>query len=462
MNEPEAQADWATLRTALDRHEIDLVGLIGEGATATVYEGRDRKHDRAVAIKVLRPSVAAELGPERFLSEISIAAKLQHPNILPLIDSGRTDDGLVYYTMPKSRGETLRTRLARGPLPMLEAVGYAREIAEALAHAHAAGFVHRDVKPENILLNEGHAMLADFGLARRIDGSSAGTPSSRDGIAAGTLAYASPEQLSADETADGRADLFSLGATLYEMLTGVVPFQGPTPVAQLAQRYAGPVKPSVRRPDLPAALDAIVTDALAPEPADRIASAENFVARLAAIQAPGRSRKGPRWTLVAALGLIAVTFATDRYVGSARAGLDAKRVAVADLDNQTGDSTLASLGPMASDWITAGLSEIGGLDVLNTDFVLGAERRGRGPSEAGTSPAQLRAFADSTKAGTVISGTYYRDGDRLEFFVEVTDARTGQLDHAIGPITGSRRKPDLALAVLRDSVAAAVRGTLRR
>lgn len=467
MTEPEPLAEWATLRTVLDRHGIDLVGRIGEGANATVFEGRDRKHDRALAIKVLRPGVADELGPERFLREISVAAQLLHPNILPLIDSGRTDDGLVYYTMPRSRGETLRARLVRGPLPVLEAVGYAREIAEALAHAHAAGFVHRDVKPENILLHEGHAMLADFGLARRIQASpGASSGSTRTGFGVGTLAYASPEQLSGDEAIDGRTDIFSLGATLYEMLTGVVPFQGPTPVAQLAQRFAGPPAPRVRRPELPAALDAIVVEALAPEPADRIASAPDLVHRLTTIQTGSggmlppvrriRSRLG--WIALAALGALAVAFTTDRYLGRTPAlALDPHRVAVADLGNETGDSTLAPIGPMAGDFITAGLSAIPGLDVVNAEYVLGARRRDLGPNQAGTSPAQLREFVDSTKAGTVISGSYYREGDRLVFFAEVIDARTGQLERAIGPIDGPRRRPDSALAILRDSVAAVVR-----
>src|SRR5437867_1641332 len=212
----------ARLQAALaDRYTIERE--LGRGGMATVYLAQDLKHHRKVAIKVLKPELAAALGPERFLQEIEIAAGLTHPHILPLHDSGEAT-GLLYYVMPYVEGETLRNRLDRaGQLPVAEAVQIVREVADALSHAHSHDVVHRDIKPENILLEAGHAVVSDFGIARAIR-AAAGASLTATGLAVGTPAYMSPEQAAGDSVLDGRSDVYALGCVLYEMLAGEPPF----------------------------------------------------------------------------------------------------------------------------------------------------------------------------------------------------------------------------------------------
>ncbi len=194
---------------------------------AVVYLAEDLKHRRQVALKILRPELAAALGPERFLREIEIAAGLHHPHILPLYDSGDAD-GTLYYVMPFVDGESLRARLEREKqLPIADALRVAREVADALSYAHSRGVVHRDIKPENILLQAGHAVVADFGIARAV--SAAGEERlTGTGMSLGTPAYMSPEQAAGEREIDGRSDLYCLGCVLYEMLAGQPPFTGPT------------------------------------------------------------------------------------------------------------------------------------------------------------------------------------------------------------------------------------------
>ncbi|HEU5261101.1 MAG TPA: serine/threonine-protein kinase, partial [Gemmatimonadales bacterium] len=214
------------LRAALaGRYTIERT--LGRGGMATVYLARDLRHQRAVAVKVLRPDLFDSSGRERFLREIEIAAGLQHPNILPLHDSGAAD-GLLYYVMPYVEGESLRDRLDReNQLPVDEALRIAREVAEALGYAHGHGIVHRDIKPANVLLSAGHALVMDFGIAHAI--SEAGGPQLTErGIAVGTPAYMSPEQASGREAVDARSDLYALGCVVYEMLAGEPPFTGRT------------------------------------------------------------------------------------------------------------------------------------------------------------------------------------------------------------------------------------------
>ena len=217
----------ARLQAALaDRYTIERE--LGRGGMAIVFLARDRRHDRDVAVKVLRPELAASLGPERFLLEIKVAAGLTHPHIVPLHDSGEAD-GLLYYVMPFIQGESLRDRLEReGMLPVVAAVQLAREVADALDYAHRQSVVHRDIKPENILIQDGHAVVADFGIARAIS-AAGGHRVTATGVAVGTPDYMSPEQAQGEEQVDGRSDIYSLGCVLYEMLTGEPPFIGTTP-----------------------------------------------------------------------------------------------------------------------------------------------------------------------------------------------------------------------------------------
>src|SRR5438093_321942 len=214
------------LRTALnDRYRIERE--IGAGGMATVYLAHDLRHDRPVAIKVLHPELAAALGAERFLSEIKTTAKLQHPHILPLLDSGEAD-GLLFYVMPYVSGETLRTRLEREKqLPIADALRIAREAADALGAAHGLGIVHRDIKPENILLQGGHALVADFGIALAVQ-QAGGHRMTQTGLSLGTPQYMSPEQAMGERAIDARADIYALGAVTYEMLVGEPPFTGPS------------------------------------------------------------------------------------------------------------------------------------------------------------------------------------------------------------------------------------------
>src|SRR6478735_108262 len=207
---------------------------LGAGGMATVYLAHDLKHDRDVAIKVLPPDLGAALGGERFLSEIRTTARLQHPHILPLLDSGEAG-GLLYYVMPLVTGETLRARLERERLlPIQDAVRVAREVADALGYAHGLGVIHRDIKPENILLQGGHALVADFGIALAVQ-SAGGHRMTQTGLSLGTPQYMSPEQAMGDRTIDARTDIYSLGAVLYEMLTGDPPFTGSTVQAIVAK-----------------------------------------------------------------------------------------------------------------------------------------------------------------------------------------------------------------------------------
>ncbi|MDB4892287.1 MAG: protein kinase, partial [Gemmatimonadetes bacterium] len=207
---------------------------LGAGGMATVYLARDLRHDRDVAIKVLHPDLGAALGSERFLSEIRTTARLQHPHILPLLDSGDAD-GLLYYVMPYVTGETLRSRLERETqLPIDDALRIAREVADALGSAHALGIIHRDIKPENILLQGGHALVADFGIALAVQ-QAGGQRMTQTGLSLGTPQYMSPEQAMGERTIDARADIYALGAVTYEMLAGEPPFTGSSVQAIVAK-----------------------------------------------------------------------------------------------------------------------------------------------------------------------------------------------------------------------------------
>ncbi len=262
-----------------DRYAIERE--LGRGGMATVYLARDLKHDRWIALKVLAPELGALVGRERFLREIQTAAQLQHPHILPVFDSGETA-GLLWYTMPYVEGESLRDLLRRqGKLPVAEAVRLGQDIASALQAAHDKGVIHRDVKPENVLLSHGQALVADFGIARTAPAAGA-HQLTQTGLSLGTPAYMSPEQASGEQDLDGRADIYALGCLLYELLAGRPPYTGPTAGALVAKHIVEPV-PALRRtrPEVPASLAAVVAKAMAKDPADRFATAEGFRQALA-------------------------------------------------------------------------------------------------------------------------------------------------------------------------------------
>jgi serine/threonine protein kinase/Flp pilus assembly protein TadD len=267
------------LRAALaDRYDVQRE--VGRGGMATVFLAHDRRHGRSVAVKVLHPALAVGLGPDRFLREIQIAARLQHPHIVPLYDSGQAGD-LLYYVMPYVEGESLRQRLEReGKLPIEDALAIARAVAAALDYAHRQHVVHRDIKPENVMLHEGEAVVTDFGIAKAV--TAAGQHLTQTGTAVGTPAYMSPEQAAGQAELDGRSDIYSLGAMLYEMLGGTPPFTGPTVQAIVAQLFTEPV-PSLRerRPEVPDWLEAAVERALAKQAAERWDTPSAFAQALA-------------------------------------------------------------------------------------------------------------------------------------------------------------------------------------
>src|SRR6476660_656183 len=288
------RGDPAVLETIVvsDRYTIDRE--LGRGGMAVVYLARDRKHDRPVAIKILRPEIVAGPGAQRFLLEIQILARLQHPNILALLDSGTTDEASPrpFYVMAYVDGESLRHRLSReGPLAVPEALRLVRESGEALHYAHQQGLIHRDVKPENILLSQGHALVADFGIARAA-GVAAGDRLTRAGMSMGTPAYMSPEQAAGDEEVDGRADQYSLACVLYELLAGQPPFTGPSANAVLSRHVLNPVPPlTTLRPGVPGSVRRAVERALSKAPADRFATVPEFLAALEAPEAPAAAPK---------------------------------------------------------------------------------------------------------------------------------------------------------------------------
>jgi non-specific serine/threonine protein kinase len=275
-----------------DRYEIERE--IGAGAVAVVFLARDRKHDRLVAIKVLRPEFAEGVSPARFQREIAIAASLHHPHILPLFDSGEVD-GLTYFTMPYVEGQTLRQMLQRDRmLPLPVAVRLARQVASALSYAHGRGIVHRDIKPENILMAEGVPQIADFGVAGAFPSLTA-ERITKTGAVVGTAPYMSPEQWNGVEPVDERADVYSLGIVLYEMIVGLPPFAGRTAQVIMARHMMDPVPPMhSARPTVPQRLEHAVQRALAKVPGDRYDSLAQFATELAEIEAEGRLEVGTR------------------------------------------------------------------------------------------------------------------------------------------------------------------------
>jgi len=303
-----------------DRYRLE--GQLGAGGMATVHLAHDLRHDRMVALKVLRPELAAVIGAERFLQEIKTTANLQHPHILSLIDSGENDQQL-WYVMPLVEGESLRDRITREKqLPVPDAVRLAIEVASALDYAHRHGVIHRDIKPDNILLHDGHALVADFGIA--LAASRAGSRMTETGMSLGTPHYMSPEQAMGEREITARSDVYALGCVLYEMLTGAPPFTGPTAQAIVAQVMTGdPAALSAQRKTIPPHVEAAVLQALEKLPADRFASAAEFAAGLgnpafastaAAPRSPGRPRARAATLLSWALLLAAVGFiAFDQF-----------------------------------------------------------------------------------------------------------------------------------------------------
>ena len=363
---------------------------LGQGGMAKVFLAHDLKYDREVAVKVLRPDVAGGVGPTRFLHEIQTSARLHHPHILPLYDSDQAD-GLVYYVMPYVQGETLRQRLEReGQLPVNEAIQLAREVLDALTYAHSANVVHRDIKPANILLDAGHAVVADFGIARAI-----GEGESTTGHVIGTPAYMSPEQIDGSKYLDGRTDIYSLGCVLYEMLVGQAPYRGSTLTAVIANRLTSPI-PSARasRELVPEMVDAAVKKAMATVPADRFATAAQFAEAL-----------GTSATVAIAVG------AAQAMVEEVIA---AKSVAVLPFENMSTDPENEYFSDGITDDIISQLSKISALKVISRTSSMQYKKTTK----------KIAAIAEELGVGAVLEGSVRRAGQRVRIVAHLVDPKS--------------------------------------
>jgi serine/threonine-protein kinase len=399
---------------------------IGEGGMATVFLATDLKHQRPVAIKVLRPELAHSLGPERFLREIEIAAKLQHPNILPVYDSGEAD-GLLYYVMPFVEGESLRDRILRGgPLPPADAVRIAREVADALDYAHRQGIVHRDIKPANILLSQGHAVVADFGIARAVSASAAGSMT-QVGIAVGSPTYMSPEQALGDTNVDGRTDIFALGVMLFEMLDGKPPFEGPTLQAIVSQTLSGQHR---RLASDPLALQPVIERALAREASDRFATAGELSAALEGVFTGSRPAfsSSRRRRLMAGLGLAAAALAAALFWprGYRVEGDPRQSLIVFPFENQTGDASREYLGEAAMNLLGLSASHWRDMRVFDDERTASLLRRRGIRSGTELDFEAASAMAREARVGTLVLGDIRREGDSLAVEAKVHDVRSGE------------------------------------
>jgi len=426
----------ARLNAALEGRYV-LQREIGAGGMATVYLAHDLRHGRDVALKVLDPELAASIGADRFLEEIRTTARLQHPHILPLFDSGEAD-GFLFYVMPFVDGETLRDRMAReGQIPVEEALAITREVADGLAHAHRAGVVHRDIKPGNILLAGGHATLADFGIARGLE-RAGGEGLTRTGVTIGTPTYMSPEQASGEAGVDGRSDVYSLACVLYEMLAGEAPYTGPTPASILAKKVTQPA-PRVRivRDTVPPWLEDVLARALAKSPVDRFATADAFAAALsrppvaagASLEAPtggARRTRAGRWILatagVAALAAV-VSWAMLRGGGAQAPGGvgDAGAIAVLPFTVR-GGAELAYLQEGMVDLLSTKLDGVAGIRTADPQAVFAALS---GAAADALSNADIAGAAARLGAGRLIRGTVVGAGTQVHIQASVLES-TGE------------------------------------
>ena len=455
--------DQERLTKALpDRYRIERE--IGVGGMATVYLAQDLKHDRKVAIKVLDPELAQTLGAERFLREIKTAANLTHPHILPLFDSGEAD-GFLYYVMPFIRGESLRARLTKEKqLPVEDALQITHEIADALAFAHGEGIIHRDVKPANIMLEAGHAVLADFGVAHAV-AEAKDERLTRTGTSLGTPSYMSPEQATGDKELDGRSDQYALGCVLYEMLAGHPPFTG-AHVEAVVRQHLTADPPSLKhvRAAVPAEVAAALTRALAKSPADRYRTTLEFAGALVAGGPSKQARFGPGERKTSSRVIVGIAGLTTAVVLSlllwialkhsdpATDAVTSRRVIVLPYDNQTGNPDLDPIGRMVAEWITEGLARTGEVQVVPNLMVLESLAQLQAEKEEPGGETRMRRLAAGTDAGIAVTGTYYRHGEEIEFHSEVVDLGSGAPLGAVKQVRGLITNPGEAIDLVRGQV----------
>ncbi|MBC8088835.1 MAG: protein kinase [Phycisphaerae bacterium] len=453
-------------------YEVD--GILGEGGMAIVYRARDMRRPRAVAIKVLRAEIAQLIGTTRFLREIAMTAAFSHPNILPLLDSGEITDDLgrvmPFYVMPLVEGETLHERMVRsGRLPVGDILRITREILEALQYAHSKGVIHRDIKPANILLSNGHAVVADFGVARPVALRNAIDRGEPDvtlvGEIVGTPTYMAPEQAHGNRVVDARADLFSVGCVMYEMTVGVRPFDTPIPQLTHSRKMQGIYLPTNNhRPEVPAALDEILERALKPEPDDRFRSAQEFIDALSLITvhskpAPSvayrRRQSWMKWGGVSALVIAGVAaaapMAMKRFRPTASVvtapGSDLARVAVLPMEPLTPDSLLGILANGFQTDIIDELAQYPALTVISKNGVV--QFRGNASS--------TDSIARVLNVGSIVTGDIRRNGDTVRVTVRLIDGASGE-QRSKADAFGSVRD----LLAVRSSVLDSVTSFLRK
>ncbi len=443
---------------------------LGRGGMATVFRAEDVKHHRQVAIKVVHPELSAQIGPERFAREIEIAARLQHPHILPLYDSGHAQ-GLLYYVMPLVEGESLRERLGREQqLSQEDALRIIGEVANALSYAHSHGVVHRDIKPENILLSGGTAVVTDFGIARALDQGSA-EALTQTGTIIGTPAYMSPEQATGAAQIDGRSDQYSLACVLYELLVGQPPFTGPTAQAIIARHSLDLVSPpSIVRPGIPEAMEDALLKALAKVPADRFATAALFAEALAVPGRPsGRHRRStavgsPRrrrlWTRAAGalaggvvvLGATWAAVAGIRSRGAAKereaADVDPRRIAVLYFDHRGDSAHTQYLADGLTEALIHELSAVKALQVISANGVR--------PYRDGPGRVRPDSLRRSLGVGTIVQGTVTEHGSLIRLDVALINAATGTETKST-----TLERPRTELFALQDTLSRAVANFLR-
>src|ERR1019366_8962107 len=418
--------DVTRLTEALaDRYTIERE--LGAGGMARVYLAEDLKHKRQVAVKVLKPGLAMELGPERFLHEITTTANLHHPHILPLYESGEAD-GFLFYVMPFIGGEYLRHRLDREKqLPIDDALQITREVADALSYAHASGVIHRDIKQENILLEGGHALVADFGIARAVR--EAGTQRiTRSGMSVGTPTYMSPEQAAGEADLDGRSDLYALGCGVYEMGAGQPPFTGPTAEALIRQHMVVDAPPVTNfRPAAPAAVTVALQRALAKAPADRFNSVAQFSEALRLGEgapatvtsvAPLPARRLSKWTVVTLAGFLVVAAIVMLNVwrrGSSAAPAGAASVAVLPFMDLSPERANAYLGDGMAETLINALTNVAGLSVAARTSAFSFRDKAK----------DVREIGRQLGVATVLEGSVQKSGDRLRVTAQLIKTSDG-------------------------------------
>ncbi len=407
------------------REKYTVEREIGAGGMATVYRAMDIKHQRAVAIKVLRPELAASIGTERFLREIELAARLQHPHILPLYDSG-SEGGFLYYVMPFVEGESLRDRLSRdGSLPLEQSVQLIREVASALEYAHSHGVIHRDIKPENILLSGGHAVVADFGIAPALNAASGGEKLTGLGLSIGTPAYMSPEQATASDEVDAKSDVYSLGCVLYETLAGQQAFSGPSIQSVITKSISGP-RPHVRsiRKTIPEAIDQVVVKSLAQDPAERYSSAAEFgdaLGRALMGEMTGGRRK---WVPIAAgalVGLVVIGAWLGYRAWANRSPVRNGAEMIAVLPFSTVGTGVDLLGEGMVDLLSTNLNAVGGISTVDPRSVLSRWHK-KGSTGDRNDALEVGRSLD---AGSVLMGSVVAAGQSVRINAELSSV-TGE------------------------------------